>query len=236
VVDLSGPSAPVTAAVLGDSQGRRRVPWRQLGLHPRAALRLTGGAGGSPERGAVRLGEHEVMLVRDVLDTRVYDVPRRRVVRVGEVWLDLLADGSFTVAGLEVGLRSLLPRLGLRRHAPAAVALLPLTQVHLTSPHGHRVQLATASSSVHTLRGADLAHLLTHLPASAAADVVRELPEPTVAPAVGHLHPHVADRLDHALHTATAAPARRWRRTAGWRLNRPPGDQGQSAKRAGPSA
>jgi hypothetical protein len=216
VVDLSFSPARVTAVVVGDHQGRWRVPWPAVTLEASSVWL----AAATAAREVPAPGPHELLLVRDVLDTRVYDMPGQRAERVGDVWLDHLPDGSAVVAGLEVGPAVLLRRLGLGRWVPGPVQLRQLSQVHLTSAHGHRVQLATPGSSVHSLSGEDLAQLLTHLPVTAAADVVRHLPDGTVSQAVDQLHPHVHSRLRHALGGGTG-PGRRFRRTAGWRLYRP---------------
>lgn len=219
VVDVSHAPASVSRIVVGDFQGRWSVPWTGLVLMDADAVRVL-----EPPEGPVPeplvLAPHELMLVRDVLDTRVYDIPRRRTARVGDVWLQQEADGSLVVEGLEVGAEVLLKRLGLRRRGGPS-RLLPLSQAHLTSLHGHRVQLATPGSSVHGLDGPDLAHLLTHLPLTSAVDVVRQLPAHSVERAAQHLHPHLLDRLGHALDGGGAAPSRRLRRTDGWRTYRP---------------
>jgi hypothetical protein len=232
-VDLSCAPVRVTRIVVGDLVGRWSLPWTEVSLQPPdavCALDCT-----RPRRHRqVPTTPHELMLVRDVLDSRVYDVVGRRSVRVGDVWLDLGADGSLVVAGLEVGPRVFLRRLGLRRERVPPTRLLSLSQVHLTSQNGHRVQLATPSSSVHGLEGADLAHLLTHLPMASAADVVRQLPAPSALEAVEHLHPHLADRLRHALDGgATAVSRRRLRRTAGWRIYNPTHDEDRRSRPPG---
>jgi hypothetical protein len=221
VADLSCAPASVTRVVLGDFQGRWAVPWSDITLVTPDSLRMADDTVGAA-REPLALSPHEVMLVRDVLDTRVYDVRRRRSVRVGDVWLDQGDDGALSVAGLEVGSEVFLRRLGVRRRVVPSRPL-PLSEVHLTSLNGHRVQLATPSSSVHGLAGPDLAHLLTHIPMSSAVDVVRHLPAGSVSQAVEHLHPHVVDRLRHALDGGATAPSRRLRRTAGWRTYRPGG-------------
>jgi hypothetical protein len=217
VVDVSDSPVRVTAAVLGAFRTRWSVPWPQVVMGQSHSLQVhEDGAAHEPPL----LGPHELLLVRDVLDTRVYEPEGRRSVRVGDVWLEPLPDGSMAVAGLEVGPEVMFRRLGLGRSRPGTGDLLPLSRVHLTSANGHRVQLATPTSSVHTLSGEDLAHLLTHLPVAAAADVVRQLPDRAVAQAVDHLHPHVVSRLRHAL-GGMVEPGRRFTRTAGWRLYRP---------------
>ena len=225
IVDLSVSPVTVTAVVVGDRQGRWRVPAWQVRLTPSRSLLVDGEASAPFEvqRGLPHLSAHELMLARDVLDTRVYDVPGRGTVRVGDVWLEQDSRDRLVVAGLEVGARVVLRRLGRRSHrrSTGTVGLLSLSEVHLTSPRGHQVQLATPTSSVHDLDATELAHLLTHLPMSSAADVVRELPDEVVAGAAGHLHPHVLRRLRHVLGGDEPAIPRRIARTAGWRLNRP---------------
>lgn len=221
VVDLAASPAEVTAVVVGDFSSRRRVDWSAVVGDPTP---------GRPEEesetedgGTVR-SPSEVLLVRDVLDSRVYDVGRRRTARVGEVWLDD-RDGRLFVLGLDVRLGAAVERLrrsDRRGRTPPVGGLLDLSSVHLTSRHGHRAQLRSSTAPVHRLRGVDLAHLLTHLPVDSAADVARHLPTPHVQVALGHLHPHVRDRVQRALQS-DGAPARtvRTRRTDGWRLYRP---------------
>jgi hypothetical protein len=232
VVDLTRSPVPVTGVVVGDFQGRWSVPAEQVTVVPPDSVDLRDA--GEQAHEPLAPAPHELLLVRDVLDTRVYDVARRRSVRVGDVWLDLAENGSLTVAGLELGPEAVLRRLGLRRRRAAPARLVPLSQVHLTSLHGHRVQLDTPTSSVHALEGPELAHLLTHLPMSSAADVARRLPADRVSRAVESLHPHLADRLGHALTDGEAPSSRRWRRTAGWRVYRPRDRGGR--RRADPPA
>jgi hypothetical protein len=195
-----------------------------LGRDPVRVVRVAS----SPRRGPQRppLALHELLLARDVLDTRVYDVVGRRTVRVGEVWLHGSGNGGLVVLGLEPGLRPVLRRLGLRLSPPTEGALLQFEDVHLTSGRGHVVQLAVTSSSVHRLSAHELADLLTHLPVGTAADLMQRIPPERGAGAMRHLHPVVKAHLARAMNGST--PVRRIprvRRTAGWRLHRPSGRQ-----------
>ena len=158
-----------------------------LGVVPVRVVRVASSLRRGPQRPP--LAAHELLLGRDVLDTRVYDVARRRTVRVGEVWLHRLEDGALAVTGLESGLRPVLRRLGMRRSPPSKDTLLQLGDVHLTSGRGHLVQLAVASSSVHRLPAHELAHLLTHLPVATAADLMHRIPPERGAVAMRQLHP-----------------------------------------------
>lgn len=219
-VDLSRPPGVVAGLLVGNLSGRRFAPWKTVSAKP------SGGAGFSiaDDPTLTGLPDSHVLLVRDLLDSRVYDVARRRATRVAEVWLDERGD-EVVVAGVEVGARAAMLRL-CPRSRPATTAgparLLTLADLHITTPHGHRAQLATETAAVHQLEGLDLAHLLTHLAPSQAADVARRLPDGRVRPAVTRLHPHVRRRLQRALdreHAALRKP--RTRRTAGWRLYLP---------------
>lgn len=241
VADLGVTPALVTGVVVGDFHGRWTIPWTAVTTDAAGELRCADEHAvpptppTPPEQPEPALEAHQLMLVRDVLDSRVYRVSGRRSARVGDVWLGHLPDGRLEVAGLEVGTGVVLGRLGLRpRHVfEESPAVLPLSDVHLTSARGHQVQLATPTAPVHHLDAHELAHLLTHLPVTSAADVVRHLPEERAIAAAKHLHPHVLSRLAHALGGRPSLRHRRVRRTAGWRLNRPeetvprPGGRGE---------
>ncbi|HET8561534.1 MAG TPA: hypothetical protein VFL69_13515 [Marmoricola sp.] len=171
------------------------------------------------------LAATELLLVRDVLDAPVYDVARGRLSRVGEVWLQPGPEGSWQVAGLEVGAGStwhrLAPRARRRRRPGKGARILGFADVHLVSRRGHDAQLAALGSAVHRLDPHELAGLLTSLPVDMAADVVRRLPPTRVEDARTRLHPHVSARLARGLGEGEPDGPRRTRRTAGWRLNRP---------------
>jgi len=223
VVDVTEPDGVATGLLLGRSAHARFVPWRDVRLHPRTGM-PTQFVDGHPR--AVVTGS-ELLLVRDVLDSRVYDVRARRTDRVAEVWLEL-REGRLEVAGVEVGARAMVRRLlpiePSDRASTAPRMLLPLSAIHLMSPGGHRAQLSSAGSPVHRLSGAGTAHLLTHLPPDAAAELARRLPEQHRRRVVQRLHPRVGDRLRQALGSGSPARRPRTRRTDGWRLFLPPED------------
>lgn len=211
----------VTGLVLGDLRGRWVVPWSDLDVSRLDRLTLVRDVA-REHRQSNPLEPDELLLVRDVLDCRVYVVAARGSARVGEVWLEESADGTLSVRGVEVGTRVVLRRLGPQRWRDRASEkpLVPLSEVHLVSGRGHIVQLASGMSPVPHLAPHDLAHLLTHLPARAAVDVVRRVPAASSRAALEHLHPRVRKHLGRAL-DGQAPSERRYRRTAGWRVNRP---------------
>jgi Mg/Co/Ni transporter MgtE len=77
--------------------------------------------------------------------------------------------------------------------------------LHLTSPRGHAIQLATPGAGVRKLRPAELASLAAHLPAQRAAEVLRMVAPDTAAGAMSMSHPQLGVRLLHAFPENVAA-------------------------------
>ena len=170
VARVSAREAQVTGLVLGDLRGRWVVPWSDLDVSRLARFTLTH-AVAREQRQSIPLETDELLLVRDVLDRRVYVVSDRQNARVGEVWLDPSEGTTLSVAGVEVGIGVVLRRLGpRRRRSVSGVRLLRLDEVHLVSCRGHLVQLTTNASPAMHLAPPDLAQLLTLLPPRLAVD------------------------------------------------------------------
>jgi sporulation protein YlmC with PRC-barrel domain len=82
-------------------------------------------------------------LVRDVLDTQVYDIAGHRISRVGDVVLEM-SDGALVVSAIEAGLAPVLRRLGLPRASRRARGrTLAWSELHPLSRRGHSLVLAT---------------------------------------------------------------------------------------------
>jgi hypothetical protein len=188
----------------------------------------------------------ELLLARDVMDTQVVDLAGHHLSRVSDV---LMRHGGagLEVDGVDLGAAGLLRRLGLGRLAGTSVRALDWRHLHLTSTRGHAVQLSTDAAGFRTLDAHGLAELLTRLSPSRAADVIGAVEPERAAAALHHSHPRAGRRLVRALtsdeqarlvaraaeeHARTIARLarptspvrhRRFLRTAGWRLHRPPG-------------
>ena len=236
---------------LGVGRGRRiryLLPWRLVQTYsdeelslPVDRMRLSAYAT-APDP---NLEDRELLLAWDVLDTQVVDLVGRRLSRVSDVFLMSGSYGELEVAAVDVGAGSLLRRIGFRRlgdrFRPVAVDWAAL---HLTSRRGHLVQLATADTALHRLDASELAELLPRLSADRAVDVVRSTHPAHSAAALHASHPEIRRRLlqlltqqelqrlvDAASPTlarlltelhATPTPSRRYLRTSGWRVRRPP--------------
>jgi hypothetical protein len=114
LVAAPGVPAPVVTGVVVRS-GRRPPAWVDWSdverLSPEGVVIRT-----AAEPRAVPAG---VLLARDVLDAQLVDLAGHRVVRVGDVHVNVI-DGQARVEGVEAGLDSVLERVGLRRLARRA--------------------------------------------------------------------------------------------------------------------
>jgi hypothetical protein len=139
-------------------------------------------------------------------------------------------------------------RLGLPGWRPRVLEV-EWEHVHLTSPRGHLVQLTTGAAAFRRLDPHGLAELLTRLSTSRAIDVLRAIEPSRAAAALHHSHPRIGRRIVGAMNSderedlaagaeeahrntverlgrhAGPLQRRRYRRTEGWRLHRPPGGE-----------
>jgi hypothetical protein len=191
------------------------------------------------------LEDRELLLARDVLDTQIVDLAGRRLSRVADVIMVAGSDRRPEVAAVDVGAGSLLRRMGLRRLGDRLdPVVVDWAELHLTSPRGHVIQLATAAAALHRLNASDLAHLLARLSPDKAVDVIRTTQPAHAAAALHASHPELRHRLLHILRPhelqrlidaapptlarrlaelrASPVPVRRQLRTSGWRIRRPP--------------
>jgi sporulation protein YlmC with PRC-barrel domain len=234
--------------VRGARRRRLLLPWAQVAELTGGTVRLAVEGATLPapvERRDLVLEPGELLLARDVMDTQVVDLQGRRLVRVADVLLVRLPTGEWEVAAVDVGTGALLRRMGLPRLGERlAPVVVDWADLHLTSSRGHLVQLATSTAGMHRLDSRGLAELLARLSTGKGADVLRSVGPERAAGAVRHSHPFVGRRLLHALgrderfrllavEEAGDRPlggpgarppmlGRRFLRTAGWRIRRPP--------------
>lgn len=239
VGDGSGgpPGRPRVSGLLVRRRGMPRVmiPWPQCATFGPDTIGLFQAA---CDRGCARpagttLGDDEILLVRDVLDTQVVDLAGQRLARVADVVLVGTGDQEIELVAVDVGAAALLRRLGLRRLADRVrSSYVPWGDLHLMSDRGHLVALRSPRSAVHHLDARGLARLLSTLDTDSAAQVLT-LGDPHIAAgAVRAAHPEVGERVLRAMPRAEASrvleamppsPAAHWRDRLARRPRRPVG-------------
>ena len=173
------------------------------------------------------LGDDEILLGRDVLDTQVVDVAGQRLARVADVVLALASHTRLEVVGVEVGFGAVLRRLGLHRLRPSRTEdVVAWRDLHLTSERGHAVQLAAPRAAVHRLDARGLAALVSRVDTDSASEILAGKEPGVAARVVVETHPEVGERMlralpepqaDRIVAAMPAAHAKRWRD----RLHRP---------------
>ncbi len=182
------------------------VPWEVVKTVAHSNVRLKVDVA---ESGGLRtddpLGTDEILLVRDVLDTQVFDIVGQRLSRVGDVVL-AHRDHKMEVVGVEVGFGAVLRRLGLARVVERhPIDLLPWTEVHLTSDRGHAVQLGSPRSAIHRLDTRGLATLIARLDTDSAAEVLATKEDDVTADVIQRSVPLLGERMLRAMGGARAA-------------------------------
>jgi flagellar motility protein MotE (MotC chaperone)/sporulation protein YlmC with PRC-barrel domain len=148
---------------------------------------------------AAGLRPDEMRLGRNVLDKKVVDTARKKVVRVNDIELEE-RDGSLYVAGVDVGIRGLLRQIGseqlgdllarrLGTRLPRDVVpweVLDPLETELTRAKRHAVYTKLAK-----LHPADIADIMEELNPSERAAIVAALDETTAAEAITEAEPEV---------------------------------------------
>ena len=153
------------------------------------------------------LKENTLFLKNNILDRQLVDIDGRKLVRVNDLRLAILATGTFVIA-VDVGVEGLLRRLGVAK--PMKMFLEPFN-VHIpnklilwdeveTIDIGHAgIKLSSAYSKLSTLHVSDLADIIEDMDAKMQAEVFASLDEERAADVLEELEPdaqiHVLDSM-----------------------------------------
>jgi sporulation protein YlmC with PRC-barrel domain len=144
------------------------VPWSRVARVGPERVVLTSDEGAHPSG--------NVFLARDLLDAQIIDIAGRRLARVSDIALDLRGTVVRVVA-VDVGLGSVVRRLGLRRVGERLPReLIGWEALHFATGRGHDLQLASPAAAVHGLQPAELAELVARLHPDRGAEVLAAVP------------------------------------------------------------
>jgi magnesium transporter len=175
------------------------LPWDLVADLPadvRAPVRLRSAAA---DLAPVPLRPDEMRLAKNVLDKRVVDTARKKVVRVNDIELEE-REGRLHVTGVEGGLRGLLRHLRSERMAERLAALVGVDLPREVVPWEALDPMETALTrakrqAVYTklakLHPADIADIMEELNPSERAAVLAALDEATAAEAITEAEPEV---------------------------------------------
>jgi sporulation protein YlmC with PRC-barrel domain len=171
VADLAVDHAERFPCVTGIAIRRQRrltvVPWESVTHVDAERIEL------APDTEAPPSG---VFLVRDLLDAQVVDIVGRRLARVSDILLDR-DRASIRVVAVDVGLGSVVRRLGMRRLGDRLPReLIGWDALHFAGGRGHELQLASPAAAVHGLEPVELAELVSRLHPDRGDEVLAAVP------------------------------------------------------------
>ena len=201
-VDLTD-ARPVVEGLVVRRRGTRReefLPWREVQTLGPGSVEISSNADA-----LASTAPDYLLLRRHVLDTQVVDLAGKRVARVSDIVLSA-SDGLVRAVAVDIGTMGVWRRLRpFRNGAPGLPdKVVDWADLHLTSEHGHRIQLERGQSEVHRLTATELAGLIVQLPTHAGARVLDSAPQRVAAAALSASHPKAGGRLLQALPPPTA--------------------------------
>ena len=185
------------------------LPWdvvADLPPDPGAPIRLRSRAS---DLSPVTLRPEEMRLAKNVLDKKVVDTARKKVVRVNDIELEE-REGRLQVIGVEGGLRGLLRHLKSERLAALVGADLPREVVAWEVVDTLETELTRAKrQAVYTklakLHPADIADIMEELNPSERAAILAALDEATAAEAITEAEPEVQASMVQMMEPEKAA-------------------------------
>jgi CBS domain-containing protein len=138
----------------------------------------------------------EVALVADVMDHQLVDVDGLRVVRASDLYLARVGERLLLV-GVDVGLQSLLRRLGPARFRtrPTPERVIDWATIQPFAAGEGRVRVGQANQELHRLRPAELADLLEQLGRSERQELIETLEPEVAADALEEMRPEELEAL-----------------------------------------
>ncbi|MFH1035000.1 MAG: CBS domain-containing protein [Pseudomonadota bacterium] len=203
---------PITGLVVaGPGKTRRFLPWSQVrAITPKAILVDHQGDQPLPE---VAVAPGEMLLKDQLLDKQIVDTAGAKVVRVNDLQLRPRA-GSMVLAGVDVGLKGLMRRVGLQGFTEGLLRWVfsyqlgdNLIKWHLVQTVGseHILRLKLSQARLSRLHPADLADILEDLDPSTRARVFQALGTELAADILEEAEPRVQVALIKDLPTEEAS-------------------------------
>ncbi len=133
-----------------------------------------------------------------ILDKQIVDLNGRKLVRVNDVRMVTIANGTFAIA-VDVGMEGLLRRIGIFTVIRDLMKLIHLNipskfiiwdDVQAIDPHRLNIKLSKTYSKLHTLHPSDLADIIEDLGGRSSATVFSALDEEKAADVMEELEPH----------------------------------------------
>lgn len=148
-----------------------------------------------------------------ILDKQIVDMNGRKLVRVNDVRLVSVSNGTYAIA-VDVGIEGLMRRIGIVRSLRALFSLFKLSlpskfilwdDVAAINSSNYNIKLSKTSSKLHTLHPSDLADIMEEMGQHSRASVFSSLDEEKAADVLEELEPHAQIHIIDSLPIEKAA-------------------------------
>ncbi|GIW08018.1 MAG: magnesium transporter [Dehalococcoidia bacterium] len=190
VVRLDEPAPPIVVGIVVCTVGRREVfiPIDEVATMDDRGVALR--TSRIDVRPFVRR-PGEILLNKDLLDTKVIDLTRNRVARANDLEIDRVRDG-WQVTAVDVSGAALAARIGLTRWFRGSRRLVPWDQIDVFASQIPVGQPGVRHAKLAALHPGDLAQIMDEVAAPQAREIVAALDEARAADAVEDIDPKLA--------------------------------------------
>ncbi len=190
VVQAGGAEARVTGLVVEDRSGKeRRIPAEAVLRVGAREVRLKESLAGLPDK---EVSPNEILLAEHLLDKKVIDTRRRKVLRVSDIEIRE-KEGELVVVAVDAGLAGMVRRLGFPLKGPGLMRRIPWQDMEPLE-----AEVKAAFQRLGDLHPADVADLVEELPPAQASDILEKLDPETAAEVLPEVESEMqADLVEH---------------------------------------
>jgi magnesium transporter len=193
-----GPEARVTGVLVEDRSGeKKRVPWEAVETLGTKGLILKGSLGEVKEKA---LTGNELLLAEHLLDKKIIDTRRKKLLRVSDVDLKE-QEGELHVTGVDAGLAGMLRRIGFPAWGGPGLE----RRVSWENLEALEAETKTRFERLSGLHPADIADLVEELPPTQATEVMENLDPETAAETLPEVEPELQSDILESLESGRAA-------------------------------
>jgi magnesium transporter len=190
VVQAGGAEARVTGLVVEDRSGKeRRIPAEAVFRVGAREVRLKESLATLPDKA---VSPNEILLAEHLLDKKVIDTRRRKVLRVSDIEIRE-KEGELVVVAVDAGLAGMVRRLGFPLKGPGLMRRIPWQDMEPLE-----AEVKAAFQRLGDLHPADVADLVEELPPAQASDVLEKLSPESAAEVLPEVESEMqADLVEH---------------------------------------
>ncbi len=157
--------------------------------------------------------DNDLYLAENILDKQIVDINGRKLVRVNDVRLASIANGTFAVA-VDIGIEGLLRRIGIAKPLKSILSLFGSNipskfilweDVEAIDFSNLNIKLSKSYSKLQTLHPSDLADIIEDLDRKASAEIFMALDEEKAADVLEELEPDTQLQILESLSIEKAA-------------------------------